>query len=71
LQSIQFQYNASFTPAQLTGNAGYSYVYTGGIEGDAGAFVNITTVPEPASLSLLAIGSIGSLGLALARRRKV
>jgi hypothetical protein len=60
LQSIQFQYNAS-----------YSYVYTGGIEGDAGAFVNITTVPEPASLSLLAIGSIGSLGLALARRRKV
>jgi hypothetical protein len=71
LQSIQFQYNASFSPAQLTGNAGYSYVYTGGIEGDAGAFVNITTVPEPASLSLLAIGSIGSLGLALARRRKV
>jgi hypothetical protein len=65
-QSIQFTYNASFSPAQLTGNAGYSYVYTGGIFGDAGAFVNITTVPEPASLGWLAAGG---LGLALARRK--
>jgi hypothetical protein len=65
-QSIQFQYNASFSPGQLTGTAGYSYVYTGGIFGDAGAFVNITTVPEPASLGLLAAGG---LGLALARRK--
>ena len=64
LQSIQFHYNASFTPAQLTGNAGYSYVYSGGIEGDAGAFVNIQTVPEPVSLGFLAVGG---LGLALAR----
>jgi hypothetical protein len=65
-QSIQFTYNASFSPAQLTGNAGYSYVYTGGIFGDAGAFVNITTVPEPVSLGLLAAGG---LGLTLARRK--
>jgi PEP-CTERM motif len=66
LQSIQFHYNASFTPAQLTGNAGYSYVYTGGIEGDPGAFVNIVTVPEPASLGLL---TAGVLGLVWARRK--
>jgi hypothetical protein len=68
LQSIQFHYSASFSPAQLTGNAGYSYVYTGGIEGDPGAFVNIQTVPEPASLGLLAVSG---LGLTLARRRKL
>jgi hypothetical protein len=67
-QSIQFTYAASFTPAQLTGDAGYSYVYSGGIEGDAGAFVNIQTVPEPSSLGLLAAGI---LGLALASRRKL
>lgn len=67
LQSIQFHYNASFSPSQLTGITGYSYVYTGAIEGDPGAFVNIQTVPEPASLSLLAVSG---LGLALLRRRK-
>jgi hypothetical protein len=69
-QSIQFQYVASFTPAQLTGNAGYSYVYSGGIEGDPGAFVNIQTVaaPEPSSLGLL---MAGFLGLTLAGRRKL
>jgi hypothetical protein len=69
-QSIQFQYVASFSPAQLTGNAGNSYVYSGGILGDAGAFVNIQTVaaPEPSSLGLL---MTGFLGLALAGRRKL
>lgn len=67
-QSIQFTYSASFTPAQLNGLAGYSYVYSGGIEGDPGAFVNIQTVPEPASLGLL---TAGLLSLVLAGRRKL
>jgi hypothetical protein len=69
-QSIQFQYSASFLPAQLTGTAGYSYVYSGGIEGDPGAFVNIQTVaaPEPSSLGLL---MTGFLGLTLVGRRKL
>jgi hypothetical protein len=67
-QSIQFTYAASFSPAQLTGDAGYSYVYSGGIEGDAGAFVNIQTVPEPASRGLL---TAGLLSLVLAGRRKL
>ncbi len=67
-QSIQFNYVASFTPAQLTGITGYSYVYSGAIEADPGAFVNIQTVPEPASLGLWAAGF---LGLALAGRRKL
>lgn len=66
-QSIQFTYSASFTPAQLTGTAGYSYVYTGGIEGDPGAFVDIQTVPEPSSLGLL---MTGFLGLTWIGRRK-
>ena len=67
-QSIQFTYAAPFSPAQLIGNAGYSYVYSGGIELDPGSFVNIQTVPEPASLGLL---TAGFLGLALAGRRKL
>jgi hypothetical protein len=67
-QSIQFTYSASFTPAQLTGLAGYSYVYSGAIEFDPGAFVNITTVPEPSSLGLFAAGV---LTLAMAGRRKL
>jgi hypothetical protein len=69
-QSIQFTYAATFSPAQLTGDAGYSYVYSGAIEGvgDPGSFVNIQTVPEPASLGLL---TAGFLGLALAGRRKL
>jgi len=68
--SIQFNYVASFSPAQLTGTAGYSYVYSGGIEADPGAFVNIQTVaaPEPSSFGLL---TAGFLGLAFAGRRKL
>jgi len=59
-QSIQFQYVAGFSPAQLTGMAGYSYVYSGGIEADPGAFLNVvTTVPEPSSAALLLAGFLG------------
>jgi len=59
--SIEFHYVASFSPSQLTGDAGYSYVYSGGIEGDPGAFVNVVTVPapEPSSRVLLTIASFG------------
>ncbi len=69
-QSMQFTYTASFAPASLTGQAGFSYVYSGGIEADPGAFVNIQTVaaPEPSSLGLL---TAGFLGLAFAGRRKL
>ena len=69
-QSIQFNYVASFTPSQLTGDAGYSYVYSGGIEADPGAFVDIQTVPapEPSALSLL---TAGFLTLAFAGHRKL
>jgi hypothetical protein len=68
-QSIQFQYTASFSPAQLTGDAGYSYVYSGSIEGDPGSFINIQTVaaPEPSIPGLLAGGF---LGVVLAGRLK-
>jgi hypothetical protein len=61
-QSINFHYVATFSPAQLTGDAGYSYVYSGGIEGDPGAFVNVQTVaaPEPSSLGLVAAGLFAS-----------
>ena len=64
-QSIQFNYVASFAPSQLTGGAGYSYVYSGGIEGDPGAFVDVQTVaaPEPSALSLLMAGFLGLAGL--------
>jgi hypothetical protein len=68
--STQFHYVASFSPAQLTGDAGYSYVYSGGIELDPGAFVNVQTVPapEPSSLGLL---TAGFLALAFAGHRKL
>ena len=67
-QSMQFTFVATFSPAQLTASAGYSYVYSGGIELDPGAFVNIQTVaaPEPSSLGLL---MAGVLGLWVASRR--
>lgn len=70
LSSIQFHYVATFAPSQLTGLAGYSYVYHGGIETDAGGFLNVqtVTVPEPSSLSLMAVGV---LGLVLAAGRKL
>ena len=69
-QSIQFNYVASFAPSQLVDPAGYSYVYTGGIEGDPGAFVDVQVVPapEPSSLSLL---TAGVLGLAFVGRRQL
>lgn len=68
--SIQFHYVATFSPAQLTGDAGYSYVYSGSIEGDPGAFINVVTVaaPEPSSLGLL---TVGFLALAFAGHRKL
>ena len=69
-QSIQFTYAASFSPDSLTGLTGDSWVYSGAIFGDPGAFVNIQTVaaPEPSSLGLL---TAGFLGLAFAGKRKL
>jgi hypothetical protein len=61
--SINFQYVATFSPAQLTGLAGDSFVYHGGIETDAGFFLNVQTVavPEPSCFGLLITGSLGLL----------
>ena len=68
--SINFHYVATFDPSQLTEPAGYSYVYSGGIEEDPGAFLDVQTVapvPEPSTFGLLALGS---LGLLAGRRKK-
>jgi PEP-CTERM motif len=62
--SISFQYVGTFAPSQLTGTAGNSFVYTGGIEDDPGAFLDVQTVapaPEPSTFGLLAVGSLGLL----------
>jgi hypothetical protein len=64
--SINFNFIADFTPSQLTGTAGFSYVYTGGIEDDNGSFLNVQTVspvPEPSSLGLLGAGALGLLAV--------
>ena len=44
-----------------------SYVYIGAPEGDPGALVNVSVVPEPASLALAGIGA--GLGWIVWRRR--
>jgi hypothetical protein len=64
--SINFSYVATFAPSQLTGFAGYSYVYHSGLDSDpsdGGSFLAVQTVaaPEPSSTSLFAVGSLGLL----------
>jgi hypothetical protein len=63
--STNFQYLASFTPSQLTGQAGYSYVYQGGIQTDPGSFLNAqtTSVPEPSPTGLFLLGLLGLLAV--------
>jgi hypothetical protein len=70
--SINFQYVAAFSPSQLTGMAGYSYVYHGGIETDAGFFLNVQTVaaPEPTALSLFLVGLLGLLAASWRKFRR-
>ena len=55
-----FSYQANFTPTQLSTapNSGLSVAYAGGIETDPGFTftVQIVTVPEPSTLSLLVAG---------------
>jgi len=65
--SINFNYVATFAPSTLTGTAGFSYVYHTGLDSspsDSGSFVNVQTVtpvPEPSSVGLFAVGSLGLL----------
>jgi hypothetical protein len=66
--SLTFGYTTPDNPASVTGGGvgpfpyptGYSYIYIGAPETDAGSLVNVAvgdiTVPEPATLSLLVAG---------------
>ncbi len=68
-----FSYNATFSPAQLTGtpNSGLTFAYSGGIEGvgDPGSEFNVqTVVPEPSGAMLLLSGATAFWFM---RRRKL
>ena len=65
-----FSYTAAFTPAQLASaaNSAESVAYAGGIQSDAGVTFVVSSVPEPSTLALLALGTTALVGLS--RRRK-
>jgi hypothetical protein len=55
-----FSYQAAFTPAQLAAapNSAESDAYSGALFSDSGNIFNVTTVPEPATPALLAVGAV-------------
>jgi hypothetical protein len=72
--SITFNYVATFAPSALIGTAGFSYVYHSGLDSgppDSGSFLNVQTVapvPEPSSVGLLFVGSLGLLAAGWRKR---
>ncbi|HVU26728.1 MAG TPA: PEP-CTERM sorting domain-containing protein [Verrucomicrobiae bacterium] len=76
-ESVQLFYTASFSPTDLanTANSGLSVAYSGSgtfVENGAstGDFsVQIVPAPEPSSVALLSLGSLGLLALATRRSR--
>jgi hypothetical protein len=77
--TFTYDYTTPDSPASVTGPSspfgyptGYSYIYIAGPETDPGSLVNVaagtlTLVPEPATISLLAIGAAS---LVIRRPRK-
>jgi len=76
--SLTFSYTTPDNPATVTGPAafgfptGYSYVYIGAPETDAGALVNVAvgnvSLPEPASIAMVTL--FGTLAVRRPRRRR-
>jgi hypothetical protein len=74
--SLSFMFTSAETPSQLAGNSpfypgtpiGTSFVYSGApFQGDSLQFT-VTSAPEPSSLALAGLGSLGVVGYAWRRR---
>ena len=73
-----FSFDSSMSPEQLMGDSAFysttpvttTFVYSGAPFSDAGFKFEVSAVPEPSSLALLAAGAL-VVGVALARKPKV